>query len=467
MSILDDQDNGIENTLIDPFNMTISNEAYPFPVEEFIPTPPTPAPGTVDKAVIPALDESGAAQFHSDLKAELAQPDETAEEMTDTPQEPADAPAADGEVRISLEDEEDPEKLFEATPQEAEDVQLLESLVEVRDRLREMGGISQDDVYQVESIAPGIITDKISLNRFSSIPTRMGYDVSLESVGSKIVETVKKILAAIIDRLKRIFTWISKKAEDKVANTTGDDAKAAWKSVLALAAKVDSQKGTDSFKEKYGETEAGRKAGSTEQFIRMYAMSLFNKRVANFTVAQLKIQKGGMAHDVRGVLADLKTTTAFTNEAINKLKSGKSIGAPNGTEFDPKYSNLNQFREHIAALKAENATITKPATKLFENLVAAPDAGADARDALTTYGKKMGELSLELSRAQDAIANKTDDAMNSLKNVNAMIQAVTNELSETSMYVMYYGTYFSNCVKTCRDCKQVLRQVGGLHAIDD
>lgn len=462
MSLLDDNDNGIENTLIDPFNITVSNEAYPFPIEEFI---PVTVPDVVEEqqVVVPTLTPEGAEKFHQELKTELV-PESEAEAITDTPEDPAVIPSPEGEVRVSLEEEED---LNEVSKEETEDMCLLESLVEVRDRLAEIGGISKDDVYQVESIVPGLITEKIALNRISSIPTRMGLDVSLESVGAKIIETVKKILAAIVDRLKRIFAWIAKKAEDKVANTTGGDAAAHWKDVLALAAKVDSQKGTSAFKEKFGETEAGRKSGSTSQFIRLHAMSLFNKRVANFTLMQMKIQKGSMLHSVGHMTNELRRSTMFTTEAIKKLKAGKSVGAPDDLEFESKYLSQDSFREHMAKVKAENVTPANPVTKLFENAVDVKDGGSIAREAMAKYGKIMGDLSLELSRVQDDIYNKNDDVLNSVKHINIMIQSITNVFTETSFYVMCYGNYFSNCVRTCLDCKQVLRQIGGLHAVAD
>lgn len=463
MSILDDNENGIENTLIDPFSIVVSNEAYPFPVEDFIPAEPTPAPGQVETTVVPTLTEDGAAKFHQELKANLM-PTEEPDDITDTPQDPAEDPTVDGEVRISLEEDED---LTTISTDENENMHLLASLVEVRDRLTEMGGISQDDVYQVESLSPGLITDRIPMNRFSSLPTPMGLDVSLESVGSKIIETVKKIIASIVERLKRIFNWISQRAQDKVANTSGEQVKAAWKSVLALAAKVDSQKGTSSFKEKFGETEAGRKSGSTDQFIRLHAMSLFNKRVANFTVGMLFIQKGKAAHSVYGATVDLKRNYTYTSQAIKSLENGKAVKPPSTLEFNPEYLNQNDFREHMGKLKAELAQPANNVIKLFEKAIDIPDGGKTGRDALAEYGKLMGNLSLQLSRVQDDAHSRNADVMESVKNLNIMIQAITNNLTVLTTYVMMYGTYYSNCLKTCKDCKQVLRTIGGLHAIED
>lgn len=463
MSLLDDNDNGIENTLIDPFNITVSNEAYPFPVEEYIPvtTPPVIDEATV---VVPTLTPEGAEKFHQALNAELTTPESPAEEMTDTPQETAVVPSPEGDVRISLEEEE--ESLTKVSKTETEDMDLLESLVEVRDRLAEMGGISKDDVYQVESLVPGLITDKISLNRFSSIPTRMGLDVSLESVGSKIIETVKKILTAIVERLKRIFQWMANRAKDKVANTSGEEAKAAWKTTLQLAAKVDSLKGANAFKAKYGETEAGKKSSTNDQFIRLHAMSLFNQRVSNFNVGMLQIQKGTLSNRVKNAMGRLQVASAETEKAIKLLEAGKAVPVPNPNDFNASFADQDAFREASAKNKAMYAEAASPTTKLFENAVNVPDGGAIARETLIKYGKKMGDISVQLSHVQDGILSKNDSVMESIKHINIMINAVTNMLTDLTGMVMMYGAYYSNCVKTATHCSQILRSIGGVGSDD-
>ena len=115
-------------------------------------------------------------------------------------------------------------------------------------------GISKDLVYQVEALAPNIITSKIKLSRISSVPSQSGFSVSVESIRERLKEIIKQIIDGIIKRFNRLKAYIreklmgvsSGKTEGGESNSHETNAKL-YKEVLDHIKARAAEKGTKAF----------------------------------------------------------------------------------------------------------------------------------------------------------------------------------------------------------------------------
>lgn len=104
---------------------------------------------------------------------------------------------------------------------------LEERLVDLQNiylELEKTGGINKTLAIAVESISPGLLTDRLPINAYTNEISKTNYDVSLEDVVSGIVATINflinaigKILSKVISYIKKIF-YRFKRAEEVNGN---------------------------------------------------------------------------------------------------------------------------------------------------------------------------------------------------------------------------------------------------------
>lgn len=109
--------------------------------------------------------------------------------------------------------------------------------------------ISQDDVVAIESLFPGLI--KQPLGSFSKYPSRLNYEISTESVFSRIHETILNGIRYVIDLIKNALRWIKDKlfngvvdkAASKLNKYSPKDLRNNRETLLSKAKALDSQHG--------------------------------------------------------------------------------------------------------------------------------------------------------------------------------------------------------------------------------
>lgn len=443
MSILDN-DNGLENQFFDPF-ATVSQEAYAFPVEDFIPVAEAKIVEDVPAVIpteTPIEDEPVEVARALAVTEEEASPAEIAE-ITDTPQAPAEDPDKEGETRISFE-------LDENAADEADS--NLGQLIEVRDRIMEMGGVCKDDIYQVESHFPGLVTDKVGINRFSSMRTPMGVDVSLESIGGEILNVIKKLLAAIRDMVKGLLTGIADALDKKASGTSQDKVQHDWKNVLDRAARVDSLKGREAFRRKFPDEPAAKKASTTGHFVRLYAIEKL--KAAPFTKGYRLAQQGQLIDEIQEIERTAKSLTDTLRSAVGDIKVGKAK-ALDLSKFKP-YIEAAEFKGHIGTVRAMLREPSDSIKQDFENAIKIKDGVEVSRNTAKTLREAISGFQSDLSAAESNLEKHTDaNAVRAtITQVRLGIAALTRMVEKLHLYTTVYGRYYSLLLSIVGQCER-------------
>lgn len=88
-----------------------------------------------------------------------------------------------------------------------------DNLVELRNELIHLGGVTQDQAYAIESLVPGILSAKVNLNTFSKYPTRTNLNTTLVAL-EDLVETAAVAGVVILAvAITKIVKWIFKAIE--------------------------------------------------------------------------------------------------------------------------------------------------------------------------------------------------------------------------------------------------------------
>lgn len=410
MNILDDEENGIENTLIDPFKVNVSNEDYAFPVGDFIPSMREEQPVEEKPHIpvyIPELPEQKPVM--EDQEKEII------DEITDTPEQPAPAPEeGEEEVRISLEEDIDDTTLDQ-----------LDSLVDVRDQLVEIGGISKDDVYQVESYYPGLITQTKPIGLFSQTHTLSGYDVSMEAIGSKIIDGIKAVLKWISDRLRSLFNLMMgvKKTTSKQGITL-NDVQDKYKRALEMAKQADVKGRRDSFRKGKGDQDYVKKASTNSHYVQLYADHLLKTRMGETPMSNRLIQDGTISKEVASQVSTLHTLLNYTLSAAGRIKEGKS-------HAEIKIDDIAKLREDFNSMRESHRAKAKLIKYIFENAVSVNDASVVGFAAKKELAKKLSET----QKAVDAIESSIKSAKDVSKEKNEAIRLLKSAIAVATVRI--------------------------------
>ena len=91
-----------------------------------------------------------------------------------------------------------------------------EKIADIRSNIEEMGGIDKATAIALENIQPGILTSRVSLESFTSYPTKTNLMVSLEATDHWV--TGAKVLggAVIFGLIVKMLLWIRDKLSGKI-----------------------------------------------------------------------------------------------------------------------------------------------------------------------------------------------------------------------------------------------------------
>ena len=438
MKILDDE-NDLEQKLIDPFaRPTVSTEAYAFPVEQFSPNPTVQEPaGVVDEpapVIIPGDGKLGLQEHELQPNQSLAAiPDtqaENVEEVTDTPQDPIGEPGTHVSFELNPPEE---------TEQDRIDSDNTDQLIEVYERLKEMGGICKDDVIQVESIAPGILINHRPMNMYSTISTPVGLEVSLESIGKEVTKTIKRLIASLLQYVKQFIAWIAKHLIEGRKTDNLNEIKDRWSQVEKLASAKDSTRGTAAFRKLYGDTDVGRKSSTTPHFAQLYAESQLKELSETKTNLGVRLVSNGK----------LFTEVSEHIRSIDSLRKSISDALVNlHATGDAKLSGsvkANTYTEMLARTKArynEKSTLT---TTNINNALNIKDAIAHNRESVKSLSDYVKTFERDLNEL-DKKANDPKADFQGMKDgirlVREAFTALTTSINLLDLYFDYYQEYF-------------------------
>jgi hypothetical protein len=437
MKIYDDE-NELEQKLIDPFaTPTVSQEAYAFPVEQFSPTPVVvdsvvdlePAP-----VVVPGDGKLGIQPNELEPNQSLALVPEVQEsnvnEVTDTPQDPVSEPGIHVSFELSLPEE---------TEQERNDSDNFDQLVEVYERLKELGGVCKEDVIQVESIAPGILTSHRPMNMYSTISTPIGLEVSLESIGSELSKSIKRLIAGLIEHVKTFFGWLVKHLIDGRKTDDLNKIKDRWAQVEKLAASKDSTRGSAAFRKLYGDTDIGRKSSTTPHFAQLYAQNELKELSETKTNLGIRfVSSGKLYGEVTEHLRSIDGLRKAISDAMVSLhaKGETTLG---------KTVKADTYTEMLARTKSRYNEKSTLVTTNINNALTIKDAVANNRDAVKTisdYVKTFENNLKDLDKKANDSKTNFQGMKDGIRIVREAFTALVASISVLDLYFKYYQDYF-------------------------
>ncbi len=452
--MIENDDQGVESQFIDPF--APSMEAYPFPVEDYIPPTPEKTIPDPDQVVVPALGAKDIPQLNEDGTLENGNALKVTEEQgvvvdpsdfTDTPVDPLDKPDGD-EVRISFEEGED---------KEANDtLDVLDEITKIHEQLKTIGGVSKDDVIAFESYCPGVITSKTPLNRFSSIPTPMGLEVSLESIVDQIVQMVRTFVEWLIRQAKKVVDWILSRLERAQTNNLFD-VKAKWSAVENIAKRIDSTGNSKAYKTRYARYPHAAKSATTLHFITLHANAVMKRVFTNFNVGMLNVQKGSAFGEAKSLTLRMSQMRDYVTGGVNNFKTGRPVNDINkgiaGDAFD-----IMEHSEHIAKLKAEFRELASPMIKEYKNAITVKDIRAAVANDLKTIGDALIKLQREITTLDETVLGSKDKGKfdtDGLRKVKDGMRILVSQSVELDVYLDFFTKYCSASMMVAEECERV------------
>lgn len=433
MADIEENENGIENTLIDPF-MTVSTEAFPFPIEQYIPPKPVTAPLSDDVQTIPeAVETQSSFQALMDEK-------ETSDELTDTPQEPLPSPDIDEEeTRVSFEIDDTEIKT---------NLLLLEELVNVHDRLKLSGGICKDDVYQVESLVPGLLTNHRHLNSFSVIPTPVSLGISLESIETKIKNVVLSLISALIDHAISFGKWLATHIGSLLLDKRDlQQIKKRWDTVISIANRVDGVNGRDAFKRRYPDESLAKKASTNTHYITMLANQYLKEKGLNTRNGLRLVETGALYADVK---EQVRAFTVWQQDVSRQLYQIEKDQSTQTSKTDK-----DKVEQQYAKLKAQ---YDEPSSLIFREITKAlniKDGIYDTRDDIRSIDKFLKDFVntlKSLEKKYQGAASVDQNAKENLKYLQSQLTVMKVEMKivdlQLSQFESYYG-FLSVIVGAC------------------
>lgn len=438
MKILDDE-NDLEQQLIDPFaQQTISQEAYAFPVEQFTPNPTVQdVPDVVHEpasVIVPGDGKLGLQQSDLEPNQSLSviptPQDGGVDEVTDTPQEPINEPG----THVSFELEQ-----LEETEQDRIDYDNTDQLIEVYERLKEIGGVCKNDVIQVESIAPGLLVSHRPMNMYSTIATPIGLEVSLESIGKEVTKTIKRLIAVLIERVKKFIVWFIKHLIEGRKTDDLSKIKDRWASVEKLASAKDSTRGTTAFRKLYGDTEVGRKSSTTSHFAQLYAESQLKELSATKTNLGVRlVSNGKLFTEVAEHMRSIDGLRKSISDALVSLHANGEANLTSGVQADT-------YREMLGRTKARYNEKSTLMTTNINNALNIKDAIAHNRESvksLSGYVKTFERNLNDLEKKADDPKANFQGMKEGVRLVRDAFTALVASISVLNLYFDYYQEYF-------------------------
>lgn len=98
----------------------------------------------------------------------------------------------------------------------------IATITELREEIQDIGGVTKDIAYAVESLRPSIITSKVALERFTRIPSKTNRGVVEAALEDLVVAASVTGLVVIVYAVIKVIKWIIDKIEKLRYNVDSD-----------------------------------------------------------------------------------------------------------------------------------------------------------------------------------------------------------------------------------------------------
>lgn len=353
------------------------------------------------------------------------------------------------------------------------DSSILEELENIQHNLQRIGGVSRDEIVAMESLleCPGYFGNP---RAFSATYTKSRYNVTMESLGSKIKELVKELVKWCIEQCKRLAGLISKAlGTDAMRQHMTVSLVTKRQELLVKARRVDAVYGLKSFKSMTSSTGIPpyKEATSTENFCIRYldyrTKMNFQKR---FTIGmRMIVENSGLSGHVKNLRGELDRSLKQVDEFLSILQKTDFQNWSNvNDQFNTSGLNslcnywgirsnaspndmIAEYRTAVHfAFRQEDTRAKRPGE--FVKIANYTNPFSDN----PTFGKTMGAGMDRVARSLKDLENKVsrlDDSQNytvqtgKLNEVNRRLTLVQNLFTLYLAFARYYEAFYITLIQ--------------------
>lgn len=299
----------------------------------------------------------------------------------------------------------------------------IESLNHIHLQLLELGGVNKDLVYSAESISDGVISKTSNLNQFTHNLSQEGYVVSLESIGSTVLEMIKNVIKRILAGLKRLKDFIKGLFKQNENTFTDPDLLLKKrKDLIDMAVRLDSSFGRVAVSKSFGTNDPiALQTSTAREYVmakiddetlkslrRHFTYSYYAICTNNILTNHVKKIKGVLDDQLKSIVDD---TTKLTNTPIESWRDVKTdnvfIGLDSFTKEVNVHGNdktpIEQLSDYQNALTEKYKRIVNVPVTLKEFTKACVYI-----DPFSDWEKEQKQIQDDLDRSEKSIAKLAD-----------------------------------------------------------
>lgn len=465
-----------ENELIDPFNPpTISQEdntGMPEPTQ-LLENGETAADKNASGETV-VVDDDNPESISPPIKQLFGKElfDELFESVSGNPSKKYIEQVADSMESIGLVEEEIAQ-LDEIRLGVRETTNLIDTGVQlnnIHQQLLDIGGVNKDLVYSAESVSAGSITKHAKLNEFTHNVSLQGYDVSLESIGSRVMDIIKNVIKRILDGLRRIRDFV--KGLFKGNDNTFTDPDLLLKKrqeLIDMAVRLDSSFGRVAVSKAFGSNDPLALKTSTA---REYVMAKIDEETlktlkSHFTYSYYAICTNNILSNhvkkIKGVLNDqlkaaVQDANMLSSTPIDKWKEVKIDNPFNGLNSFTKEVNVDdsnktpieQLSDYQSTFNEKYKRIVNvPVTiKEFTKACVYSDPFTDWEDEQKRINKEIDGVESSIDKLQKSVDKLNTDGSYNVElshlqilnqRISVCVQLITILNSHRSRFVSYHA----------------------------
>lgn len=333
-------------------------------------------------------------------------------------------------------------------------------------QMRENGGVTAKNVYTIEQFYPNCITQKKHLRMFSNVISNNGYEIALEGVSENVARGIKKIVEMVIRGIKTLYEFGVSLLRKRSEELDFTDIKSKYDEILSAGQKADSLRGINSFKEKYGNTPAGKKSSSCKHFVAIYTANKLSEQFkSRFVKGWRDIQTGAFNAEVSFLLQQLTANTKEIENLVLKLEQGGDI-APTPIASVIKEIPLDQkgniiqdeFKTNLSHLIHEAKGEAKPYTVDPINVIGIANPFTDKLDVITNTEKALNQAQSKLEKLQKqstfanpnnvkVTATSLEMVLKKIRYSNAIVKLLKQHTNVLTSYHNAVGSTIYHCLK--------------------
>lgn len=350
------------------------------------------------------------------------------------------------------------------------ELDVANQLNQIHQQLLDIGGINKDLVYSVENISSGAISNQTKLNEFTHNVSLQNYDVSLESIGSRVLDIIKSVIKRILSGLRRIRDFIKELFKGNENTFTDPDLLLKKRQELIdMGVRLDSSFGRVAVSKAFGTNDPLALQTSTA---REYVMAKIDEETlkslkSHFTYSYYAICTNNILSNhvkkIKNVLNDqlkaaVQDASTLSSTPIEKWKEINIDNPFNGLNSftkevqvdDSNKTPIEQLSDYQSAFNEKyKRVVNVPVTiKEFTKACVYSDPFTDWEDEQKRINKEIDDVEKSIDKLQKSVDKLNTDGSYSVElsklqvlsqRISVCVQLITILNSHRSRFVSYHA----------------------------